>query len=45
MSYKEFLAELLTNLSFWIIQKANQSKSRCLASRLLELSKDYDPRY
>ncbi len=40
---KEYVIELITDLSLWVIKKTNRYKNRCLAKRLHDLALLYDP--
>jgi hypothetical protein len=38
-----YLRDLTTDFAIWLIQRAHRYKDRCLASRLQDLAKDYEP--
>ena len=38
------IAEYITDFCIWVVKKVNKYKNRCLAQKLFDLSKWYEPR-
>jgi hypothetical protein len=47
LSYRinERMKDMITDICLFVLRKTNKDKNRCLAQRLSNLCKDYDPEY